>query len=33
VFAQGRYDLARTIFEIQDWLELREQVYGQKSHP
>ena len=33
VFAQGRYDLARTIFEIQDWLELRKHLYPQKVHP
>ena len=33
VFSEGRYDLARTIFEIQDWLDLRKQVYSRKVHP
>jgi hypothetical protein len=33
VFAQGRYDLARTIFEIHDWLELRKKVYPEKVQP
>jgi hydroxylamine dehydrogenase len=33
VFSEGRYDLARTIFEIQDWLELRERVYPEKVQP
>jgi hydroxylamine dehydrogenase len=31
VFSEGRYDLARNIFEIQDWLELRKKVYPEKA--